>query len=147
MAFVDTPLTPVGFDEILARARITYAGLAAEILFAGEDRREGSSLDEILMSQILTDQAASLVGLDAPKLWREEVATWCANKLRCNVKAHAEIVAALLERKRLKGKALRELCQKVKPQPSIDEEWPDILDHVSQLADAGILAEEAEVLA
>lgn len=26
LAFVDTPASPVGFDEILARSRITYAG-------------------------------------------------------------------------------------------------------------------------
>jgi len=31
---------------------------------------------------------------------------------------------------------------RVKPLPSPDEHWPDIHDHVSQLADAGILADE-----
>ena len=36
LAFVDTPAYPVSFDDILARSRITYAGLAAELLFAGE---------------------------------------------------------------------------------------------------------------
>jgi hypothetical protein len=139
LAFVDTPATSVGFDDILARSRITYAGLAAELLFAGEDRREGSSLDEILMSQILADRAASLAGLDAPRLWREEVAAWCMNQLYRNRKAHAEIAGALMERKRLKGKALRDLCQKVKPLSPPDENWPDIHDHTAQLEDAGIL--------
>jgi hypothetical protein len=144
LAFVDTPATPVSFDEILARSRITYAGLGAEILFAGEDRREGSSLDEILMSQILADCAASLVGLDAPRLWRRQVAAWCMNHLFRNRKVHAGIAAALMERKRLRGKALRELCQKVKPLSSPDENWPDIHDHTSQLADAGIHPDGAE---
>jgi hypothetical protein len=144
LAFVDTPATPVGFDEILARSRITYAGLVAEILFAGEDRREGSSLDEVLMSQILAEHAASLIGIDAARLWRDEVSAWCANELHRNRKAHAKIAGALMERKRLKGRALRELCQKVKPLPVPEEHWPDIHDYTSQLANAGIHAENPE---
>jgi hypothetical protein len=144
LAFVDSPASPVGFDDILARSRITYAGIAAELLFASEDRREASSLDEILMSQILAEHAASLAGLRAPRLWRDEVAAWCTNQLCRNAKAHAGIAAALMERKRLKGKALRDLCQKIKPLSSPDENWPDIHDHTSQLANAGIHAEDAE---
>jgi hypothetical protein len=60
-------------------------------------------------------------------------------ELHHNRKAHAEIAAALMERKRLKGKALRDLCRKVKPLSSPDEHWPDIHDHTVQLEDAGIL--------
>jgi hypothetical protein len=96
------------------------------------------------MSQILADRAASLVGLDAPRLWRRQVAAWCMNHLFRNRKVHAGIAAALMERKRLRGKALRELCQKVKPLSSPDENWPDIHDHTSQLADAGIHPDGAE---
>jgi hypothetical protein len=141
LAFVDSPMSPVGFDDILARSRITYAGIAAELLFAGEDRREGSSLDEIIMSQLLAERAASLVGISAPDLWRDSVANWCNSQLHRNRKAHTEITAALLQHKRLKGKALRDLCAKVAPLYSPDEVWPDIHDHTSQLADAGILAD------
>jgi hypothetical protein len=147
LAFVGTPASPVSFDAILSRSRITYAGIAAELLFAGEDRREGSSLDEIVMSQILAEQAALLVGLSAPTLWRDEVAAWCDIHLRRNRKAHTEITAALMKRGGLKGRILRELCAQVTPQSAPDEHWPDIHDQTSQLADAGIIADEAEVWA
>ena len=46
-----------------------------------------------------------------------------------------------MERGRLKGKVLRELCAKVSPP---DEMFPDIQDHTSQLADAGIRVEDAD---
>jgi hypothetical protein len=58
--------------------------------------------------------------------------------------ARAGIAAALMERKRLKGKVLRELCRKVKPLASPDENWPDIHDHTAQLEDAGIRTDDAE---
>jgi hypothetical protein len=146
IAFVDTPATPVGFDDILARSRITYAGIAAETLFAGEDRREGSSLDEIVMSQILAEHAASTTGLSAERLWHDEVAAWCNIQLHRNRDAHDKITAALMNRGRLKGKVLRELCAAVLA-PAANEDWPDIHDHISQLADAGILSDDAEVWA
>jgi hypothetical protein len=144
LAFVDTPLAPAGFDKLLMRARTTYAGIAAELLFAGPDRREGSSLDEIMMSQIFAEMAASLVGATPEALWQNDVWSWCMAQLHHNRNAHAEIAAALLERKRLKGKALRDLCRKVKLLSSPDEKppdehWPDIHDHIAQLEAAGIL--------
>ncbi len=115
LAFVDAPNAPAGFDKLLMRARTTYAGIAAEDLFAGPDRREASSLDEIMMSQIFAERAASLIGVDPEALWQNEVWAWCVAQLHQNCNAHAEIAAALMERKRLKGKALRDLCRKVKP--------------------------------
>ena len=133
--------------KLLARSRITYAGLAAELLFASVDRREGSSLDEIIMSQLLAERAASLVGTSAPTLWRDEVADWCNIHLRCNREAHSDIADALMNCGRLKGKVLRDLCAKVTPLSSPDEVWPDIHDHTSQLADAGLHAEDAEAWA
>jgi hypothetical protein len=146
LAFADTPAAPIGFDTLLARSRIVYAGLAAELLFAGDDWREGSSLDEIVMSQLLAERAASLIGASAPVLWRDDVANWCNVQLYRNRKANAAIAAALLKRGRLKGKALRELCAEVLPEVG-DEDFPDIHDHTSQLADAEILADDAEVWA
>jgi hypothetical protein len=146
LAFVDSPASPVGFDEILARSRITYAGIAAEILFASEDRREASSLDEVLMSQILAEHAALLAGISAPDLWRDEVAAWCNIHLRCNRKAHSDITDALMKRGRLKGKVLRELCANVLPLAA-NEHFPDIHDHTSQLSDSGIIPDGAEVWA
>lgn len=140
LAFADTPASPIGFDTLLDRSRIVYAGLAAELLFAGEDKREGSSLDEIIMSQLLAERAASLAGANAERLWCDDVATWCHVQLYRNRAAHAEIAATLLKRGRLKRKLLRELCAKVS-RP--DEVFPDIQDHTSQLAGAGIYAEDA----
>ncbi len=142
LAFLDTPATRVSFERLLARSRITYAGLAAELLFAGDDKREGSSIDEVMMSQILAEQAAFLVGTSAERLWRDEVAAWCHMQLYRNRDAHAEIAAALMKRGRLKGKVLRELCAKISPP---NEAFPDIQDHTSQLADAGITPNDAEV--
>jgi hypothetical protein len=144
LAFLDTPSARVSFERLLARSRITYAGLAAELLFAGDDKREGSSIDELMMSQILAEQAASLVETSAERLWRDEVATWCHSQLYRNRAAHAEIAAALMKRGRLKGKVLRELCAKVSPP---DEVFPDIQDHTSQLTDAGILPSEEDYAA
>jgi hypothetical protein len=60
-------------------------------------------------------------------------------QLRQNWDAAAAIAGALMERKRVKGKALRDLCQKVKPLLPPDEIWPDIHDHTAQLEDAGVL--------
>jgi hypothetical protein len=144
LAFLDTPSARVSFARLLPRSRITYAGLAAELLFAGDDKREGSSIDELMMSQILAERAASLVGINAEGLWRDEVAAWCHSQLYRNRDAHAEIAAALMKRGRLKGKVLRELCTKV---VSPDEAFPDIQDHTSQLADAEIITDDAEVWA
>ena len=138
LAFLDTPSALVSFDRLLNRSRIVYAGLAAELLFAGDDKREGSSIDELMMSQILAEQAASLVGACAERLWREDVAAWCNIQLYRNRDAHAQIAAALLKRGRLKGKVLRELCAKVLPS-TLNEDWPDIHDHAAQFEDAGIL--------
>lgn len=144
LAFADTPSSRVSFDRLLNRARIVYAGLAAELLFAGDDKREGSSIDELMMSQILAEQAALLVGANAERLWRDEVANWCHIQLCRNRDAHAEMAAALLKRGRLKGKLLRELCAKV---ARSDEIFPDIQDHISQLVDSEIIPNDAEVWA
>jgi len=141
LAFVDAPVSPVGFDAVLNRSRTTYAGIAAELLFAGDDRREGSSLDEIIMSQLLAEHAAVQIGIDAPTLWRDEVASWCNTQLHRNRKAHSEIADTLMKRGRLKGKVLRELCDKIS---APDETFPDIQDHTSQLADARITPNDAE---
>lgn len=139
LAFVDTPAAPAGFDKLLMKSRTTCAGIAAEMLFAGPDRREGSSLDEIIMSQIFAEMAASLIGVEPEALWQNDVWSWCMVQLHHNRNAHAGIADALMERKRLKGKALRDLCANVQQLSTPDEVWPDIHDHTSQLADAGIL--------
>ena len=80
-AFVYTPDKPATFDELLARSRTIYAGIAAEALFAGEDRREGSSLDEVLLSQLFGRYAADLIGEDPELFWQRNVHVWCLCQL------------------------------------------------------------------
>ena len=121
-AFVYTPDKPATFDELLARSRTIYAGIAAEALFAGEDRREGSSLDEVLLSQLFGRYAADLIGEDPELFWQRNIHVWCLCQLGGNREVHAEITEALLQRKRVKGKRLRQLCGQVErvacPEPA-----------------------------
>jgi hypothetical protein len=117
IGFTESPemgRTDVSFEEILTRSRIIYAGLAAEDIFAGDDRRKGSSIDELFMSQLLTQNAALLIDANAEKLWKNDVWAWCMCQLQHNRDVHAEITAELLNRKRIKGKRLRELCTRVR---------------------------------
>ena len=72
---------PATFDELLARSRTIYAGIAAEALFAGEDRREGSSLDEVLLSQLFGRYAADLIGEEPEFFWQRNVHVWCLCQL------------------------------------------------------------------
>jgi hypothetical protein len=144
LAFADTPASPVGFDTLLNRSRIVYAGIAAELLFAGDDRREGSSLDEVVMSQLLAERAAALIGTNAQKLWEDEVWSWCNVQLLRNAVVHDEIASALLKRGRLKGRRLQDWCAKITQLPVVSDYWPDIQAHTSQLAAAGVTAEGAE---
>jgi hypothetical protein len=117
IGFTESPETArpdVSFEQMLARSRIVYAGLAAEDMFAGDDRREGSSIDELFMSQMLAENAAILFNADGETLWKNDVWAWCLCQLQHNRDAHAEITDELLRRKRIKGKRLRELCSRVR---------------------------------
>jgi hypothetical protein len=120
LALVDMSGAPASFDSFLMKARTTNAGIAAEDLFAGPDRREGSSLDEVFMSQAFADRAADFVGQEPEAFWRNDVAAWCMCQLHHNRDAHAGIVDLLMERKRIKGKALRNLCSRVRELKEMD---------------------------
>jgi hypothetical protein len=113
--FVDTPDSPPSYELLLNRARFTYAGIAAEDLFANEDRRPGSSLDEIMGSQLACEIAAMrLEHGDAERIWRNDVHAWCIRQLDYNRAVHAEIANALAKHGRVDGKPLREMCAKVR---------------------------------
>jgi hypothetical protein len=107
-----TPGNPASLDVALMKARATYAGIAAENLFAGDDHRHGSSLDEVLMSQVLIELHAG-DDIETGRFWQNEVAAWCTCQLHHNRAVHAQATKALLDRRRIKGKRLRELCDKV----------------------------------
>jgi hypothetical protein len=104
----------VSFEEMLRRSRTVYAGLAAEDIFAGDDRREGSSIDELFMSQLIIENAALLIDTNGEKLWKNDVWAWCLCQLQHNRDVHAEITAELLNRKRIRGKRLRDVCSRVR---------------------------------
>jgi alpha-ketoglutarate-dependent taurine dioxygenase len=88
--------------------------LTAEDLFAGEDRREGSSLDEIYASQAVCELACRRrPGSDAETVWQNDVVAWCARQLQHNQAVHGQIANALMDKRRIRGKRLRDLCAKV----------------------------------
>lgn len=114
LEFSDTPDRPASFETLLNRSRCAFAGLTAEGLFAGEDRREGSSIDEIYASQLVCELACNRrPGSDAATVWQNDVAAWSARQLRHNRIVHGEIADALMDKRRIRGKRLRDLCAKV----------------------------------
>ena len=95
-------------SRLLVLARHMYAGLAGERMWADntEARRQGSSLDELIVSQLATAMAA---GSDVAgyELWQSEV-YWpvlkCLDRHRV---AFGEIADHLIEHNRMKGRNLR----------------------------------------
>jgi hypothetical protein len=106
-------LEPSNTAGMIELARSLYAGLAAELMWADEDRREGSSLDELVMSQIAAAEAA---GSDAggEALWRTEVHGAVVQCLFRNQDTLIGVAEHLLEHNRLKGQPLREALAGVK---------------------------------
>jgi hypothetical protein len=88
-------------------ARSLFAGLAAELMWADEDRREGSSLDELILSQIAAEEAAgSAAGGEA--LWRSEVRDVVLQCLNRNTEGVGSVADHLFAHNRLKGQPLRD---------------------------------------
>jgi len=113
----------VTFDDCIRHARKTAAGLVAEVLFAGDDLRKGSSLDELLAAQMLCQQAAELrPGNDGEMLWTNDVWGWCAAQLLHNRDVHGEIVARLMKRHRVMSATLRKISDRVQ------ELTPDMIE-------------------
>src|SRR5262245_22222937 len=54
---------------VLTQIAVTIAGVVAEAVFDPDEYRDGSSIDEVLVAQVLTDQLAARLGLVAPELW------------------------------------------------------------------------------
>jgi hypothetical protein len=114
LEFFDTPDRPASFETLLNRSRSLFAGLTAEDLFAGDERRAGSSVDEIFASQLVCELACNRrPGRDAATIWQNDVVAWCARQLQHNRTVHGEIADALMAKRRIRGKRLRDLCAKV----------------------------------
>jgi hypothetical protein len=94
-------------------ARNLYAGVAAEMLF-DPDFRQGSSLDEVIMAQWATNQAALLLEEDGSDCWGARVHYFLADIFQQHQAAHSEIAARLMKAGVLKGLALSEMCRKIR---------------------------------
>jgi len=94
-------------------SRNLYAGIAAEMLF-DPDPREGSSLDEVLMSQFAGHQGALIADEDPKAFWGTNVHYWLRETLEKHRETHAEITTHLMRHGKIDGRPLNELCAKVR---------------------------------
>jgi hypothetical protein len=115
---------PWGFDPttptatMLARARYIIAGIAAEKIFDPDGVRAGSSIDEVVLSQlicggVLTDRRDEFPGVKHPKelwsaCWRQTVGI-----LRRNEDAARSLMQKLDRAERLSGKPLAASLRRV----------------------------------
>jgi hypothetical protein len=111
----------VNFDDkesaaqtLIAIARNLYAGIAAEGLFAGDDRREGSSIDEVVISQLAAQTAAVTCEVDGETLWRRAVHIPVCRHLQRNAHVVRRIAGHLLEHHEIEGSALQLALSEVK---------------------------------
>lgn len=86
-------------------ARHFYAGLAAEMFFP-EYRREGSSLGELILSQMAGGWAAMHIGQDEQTYWNAEVHDWTCKTLTRHKETCVAIANHLLEYHQLKNQPL-----------------------------------------
>jgi hypothetical protein len=91
-------------SALIAVSRNLYAGLAAETLFAGNDLREGSSIDELIMSQAAAQAARDGRG---EALWQQEVHYPVCQHLRRNEHVVRRIAGYLLEHRKMQGRPLQ----------------------------------------
>ncbi|SRR6266404_5937212 len=98
-------------------ARSLYAGYASERLF-DPDFREGSSIDEILMSQITASMAAQELNVPEQEYWSTEVHGFVHQSLAQHQLSVRAVAYRLLQRYSLKGHELAQLCSAVKAQRS-----------------------------
>jgi hypothetical protein len=94
-------------------ARHFYAGLAAESFFP-EYSREGSSLDELILSQLAGKWAAMHLGQDDRTYWNTEVHEWTCKTLTRHKAVCVGIANHLLQHHRLKNEPLARFCEAIK---------------------------------
>jgi hypothetical protein len=98
-------LKPDDGPGLIELARNLYAGQAAEMM--GREFREGSSLDELIVSQAAAALAAKSDEA-APALWQSEVHEAVVQCLRRNTDALANIGNYLWSHSKMKGQPLRD---------------------------------------
>jgi hypothetical protein len=94
-------------QTLIAVGRNLYAGIAAEMMFARDDFREGSSLDEVVMSQLAAQMAAG--DEDGETLWRSEVHLPVCVHLKRNERVVRRIAGYLLEHRKIQGRPLERM--------------------------------------
>jgi hypothetical protein len=96
--------------QCLDLARSLYAGVMAEHLF-DRDFREGSSLDEVIASQIVGAHAANLAGMpDQATYWQQNVHEAVAADLIRNKDAVRAVAERLYARNKVESPELERLC-------------------------------------
>jgi hypothetical protein len=79
-----------------------------------EQQRRASSLDEVIMSQLIGDMAAHQVNTDGKGYWNEEVHNFVCRKLKYHASNVAEIADHLFRCQQLRGHSLMKFCSNVK---------------------------------
>jgi len=101
-------------DHFIKVARNLYAGLAAEMAF-DPDFRQGSSLDEVYMSQWATGEAAHILGHSPQEMFENDVHGFTIHLLQQNERSHRRLTDHLLRRSTLNGLKIAELSRGVRP--------------------------------
>jgi hypothetical protein len=75
------------------------------------DFREGSSIDELIMSQLRAAHAAHLLGREEQEYWNVEIWRWCFTELHSRQETLRAIARELYDRHNLDGARLREILE------------------------------------
>jgi hypothetical protein len=134
-AFYEAPGVRVDSGTKINKARSLIAGFAAEKIFDA-DFREGSSIDEIIMSQAIIELVARESGIDAREEWNRNVWNWTLAVLFLNRDVLSEIAAYLYDHHRIDSKPLREFRARIlamkscQPQTSSAAPVPSLPSHI-----------------
>jgi hypothetical protein len=93
----------------LNAARNLLAGFVAEEMF-DPDFHQGSSLDEVTMSQLLAAGEAQQIGVDPKTHWDNEVWAFVVAQLRLNRPSVIAVAKRLMQQHELSAAELQELC-------------------------------------
>ena len=99
--------------KILKEARWIYAGIAAEMLFAKDDFREASSLDEVIMAQYLAAEVETMMNVDQQTYYEAEVHYVVGNWLLKHRAAVMKITEYLVRHHKLRHPALGRLIEDI----------------------------------
>jgi hypothetical protein len=107
--FFSSPETSA--DSDWSYARITIAGLVAEVVFDYEDFREGSSIDEVCQARIYAHNISVKTGVPAEDVWNQ-VFDRVRAALLLNGAAVLEIAAVLVRRGSIRGADVEKIVRR-----------------------------------